>query len=101
MSLDQQDIGLVWNFPKKFAMKSSAERSWQTTINEDSIMIRNQKLSCNDHDQNVYLAFLLMKQRQDTILVMLESVTHVLEHVREEKKEQDRTFILVESIDRK
>jgi len=53
-------------------------------------MIRNQKLSSNDRDRNVYLAFLLMKQRQDIILVMLESVTHVLEHVREEKKEQDR-----------
>jgi len=55
-------------------------------INKDSTMIRNQKLSSNDRDRNVYLAFLLMRQRQDTILVMLESVTHVLEHVREEKK---------------
>jgi len=33
----------------------------------------------------------IRRQKQDTILVMLESVTHVLEHVREKKKEQDRT----------
>jgi len=83
--------GLVWNFPKKFAAKSSAERAWQMTINKDSTLIRNQKLSSNDRDRNVYLAFLLMRQRQDTILVMLKSVTHVLEYVREKKKEQDRT----------
>jgi len=54
-------------------------------------MIRNQRPSSNDHDRNVYLAFLLMRQRQNIILIMLEFVKHVLEHVREKKKEQDRT----------
>jgi len=47
-------------FSKKFAAKSSAERAWQTTINKDSMMIRNQKPSSNDCDWNVYLAFLLI-----------------------------------------
>jgi len=54
-------------------------------------MIRNQKgddtkPSSNDRDRNVYLVFLLMRQRQDTILVMLESVTNVLEHVRKKRR---------------
>jgi len=80
MSLDQQD-GLVQNFSKKFAAKSSAELAWQTTIYKNSTLIRNQNLCSNDRDRNVYLAFLLTRQRQDAILVILESVTHVLEHV--------------------
>jgi len=27
--------GLVWNFPKKSAAKSNAERAWQTIVNKD------------------------------------------------------------------
>jgi len=43
----------------------------------------------------------IRRQRQDTILVMLESVTHVLEHVRKKEGTRSHTFVLVESIDRK
>jgi len=49
---DQMDqYGFVWNFPKKSAAKSNAERAWQTTVNKDSTMVRNQKFSSNDRDQ--------------------------------------------------
>jgi len=78
------EYGLVWNFSKNLR-KSSAECAWQTTINKDSTLIRNQKPSSNDRDRNVYLAFLL-RQRQGTILVMFESVMHVLEYVWEKRR---------------
>jgi len=32
--IDQQ-YELAWNFPKKSAAKSNAERAWQTTVNKD------------------------------------------------------------------
>jgi len=35
-------------------------------------MVRNQRPSSNDRNRNVYLAFLPMRQRQDTILVMFD-----------------------------
>jgi len=41
--IEPTGYGIAWNFPKKFAAKSSAERTWQTTINKNSTMIRNQK----------------------------------------------------------
>jgi len=62
---------------------------------------KDQRPSSNDRDQNVYFAFLLMRQRQDTILIMLESVTHVLEHARKKEGTRSHTFVLMESVDRK
>jgi len=91
--------GLVWNFPKKFAAKSSAERAWQTTVNKNSTMMQYQRLNSNDRDRNVYLAFLLMRQKQDTILVMLEYYARSTTFAR--KKKENRTFVLMESVDRK
>jgi len=41
------------------------------TVNKDLTMVRNQRPSFNDRDENVYLAFLSMRQKQGTILVML------------------------------
>jgi len=49
--LDQQ-YGFVWNFPKKSAAKSNAERAWQTTVNKDLIMVRNQRPNFNNRDRN-------------------------------------------------
>jgi len=94
--------GLVQNFPKKFAAKSSAELAWQTIINKDSTLIRNQKLNSNDWDRNVYLAFLLMRQMQDTILSNAR-VCNARSRTRARKKEGTRlhTFVLVEFVDRK
>jgi len=82
--VDQQ-YGLVWNFSKKSATKSNAERAWQT-VNKDSTMVRNQRPSSNDHDQYVYLAFLPMRQRQGIILVMLGYHAHS----RREKKRRNK-----------
>jgi len=83
--------GLVSNVPKKFAAKSSVERAWQTTVNKDSTMIQNQRPNSNDRDWNVYFAFLQMvlRQRQDTIHVMLEY--HARSRTRARKKEGTRS----------
>jgi len=42
-----------------------SKQKW--TIKRDSTMIRNQKLSFNNRDRNIYLACLPMKQRQGII----------------------------------
>jgi len=42
--MDQQ-YGLVWNFPKKSAAKSNAERAWQTTVNKDSTVYETRDLA--------------------------------------------------------
>jgi len=39
--------------------------------NKDSTLVRNHRPSSNDRDRNVYFVFLAMRQRQDTIFVML------------------------------
>jgi len=70
MSLDQQDMDLYGTFQKNLA-KSSAEHAWQTIINKDSTMIRNQKPSSNDRDRNVYLAFLLIYLHNIFVLLIL------------------------------
>jgi len=59
-------MDLYGTFQKKSAAKSNAERAWQTTVNKDSTIVRNQRPSSND--RNIYLAFLPMRQRQDTML---------------------------------
>jgi len=90
---------------KKSAAKSNAKHADDSkqkwTINKDSTMIRNQRLSSNDRDRNVYLAFLPMKQRQDTILVIFGYDAR--SRTRSKKKEEIRshTFVLVESVDSK
>jgi len=53
-------------------------------------MIRNQRLSF-DRDRNVYLAFLPMRQKQGTILVILEY--HARSRTRARKKEGTRSHI--------
>jgi len=89
MFIGPTGYGLIWNF-LKFAAKSSAQRAWQTIVNKNSTMIRNQWPSSNNRDRNVYLVFLLMRQRQDTIL-MLEY--HARSRTRARKKEETRSHI--------
>jgi len=48
-------------------------------------MVQNQRLSSNDRDRNVYLAFLPMRQRQGTILLRYHARSR---HVREKKRDR-------------
>jgi len=57
------------------------------TVNKNSIMVRNQRPSSNDRN-DVYFVFLLMRQRQDTILVILGY--HICSRTRTRKKKETR-----------